>query len=384
MTLFDVYPRYDVELIRGEDVWVWDAAGRRYLDCYGGHAVISIGHAHPHFTRRVTEQLTRLPFYSNAFVNSLQVEYAEKFGAVCGYPDHQLFLCNSGAEANENALKLASFHTGRAKVLAFSGAFHGRTSGAVSITDNPSIRAPFNQGHDVVFVPLNDAKAMREAFARHAFAAAIIEGIQGVAGIKGVESEYLTELRALCTEHQALLILDEVQSGFGRSGHFFAHQNTGVAADIITIAKGMGNGFPVAGVLIDPRIASSHGLLGTTFGGGQLACAAALAVIEVLHAQSLQNNAAEVGASLMRALAEVPGVSEVRGRGLMIGFDSEVPAKILRALLLHDYGIITGGGGGSTTVRLLPPLTFSMQQAETLTTAVDAALRQLQAQGTTV
>lgn len=384
MTMFDVYPRYDVELIRGEDVWVWDAAGRQYLDCYGGHAVISIGHAHPHFTRRITEQLTRLPFYSNAFINSLQEEYAGKLGAVCGYPDHQLFLCNSGAEANESALKLASFHTGRAKVLAFSGAFHGRTSGAVSITDNPSIRSPFNQGHDVVFVPLNDAEAMREAFARHAFAAAIIEGIQGVAGIKVVESEFFTELRALCTEHQALLILDEVQSGFGRSGQFFAHQYAGIAADIITIAKGMGNGFPVAGVLIDPRIASSHGLLGTTFGGGQLACAAALAVIEVLHTQSLQNNAAEVGASLMRALEEVTGVSEVRGRGLMIGFDSVVPAKILRALLLHDYGIITGGGGGLTTVRLLPPLTFSMQQAETLTTAVDAALRQLQAQGTTV
>jgi acetylornithine aminotransferase len=222
---------------------------------------------------------------------------------------------------------------------------------------------------------------MKEAFARHAFAAAIVEGIQGVAGIKVVESEFLMKLRALCTEHQALLILDEVQSGFGRSGQFFAHQGAGVAADIITIAKGMGNGFPVAGILIDPRIASSHGLLGTTFGGGQLACAAALAVIEVLHEQSLQNNAAEVGGSLMRALAEVPGVSEVRGRGLMIGFDSMVPAKILRALLLHDHGIITGGGGSSTTVRLLPPLTFSMQQVEILTTSIDTALRQLQAQG---
>ncbi len=377
MVLFDVYPRYDIELVRGEDVWVWDAAGTRYLDAYGGHAVISIGHAHPHFTGRVAEQLRLLPFYSNAFRNTLQEEYARQLGTSCGYPEYQLFLCNSGAEANENALKLASFHTGRGAVLAFRGAFHGRTSGAVAVTDNSSIRARFNESHAVVFAPLNDIGALREAFAHHQFAAAIIEGIQGVAGIREAEDHFLRELRALCTAQGSVLILDEVQSGFGRSGRFFAHQQSGVAADIVTMAKGMGNGFPVAGLLIAPELRPKHGLLGTTFGGGHLACAAALAVVEVLRRQSLQQNAAETGAWLRQRLAAIEGIAEVRGRGLMLGFDTDTPAKELRLRLLHDHGVLAGGGGGPSTVRLLPPLTLDIERAAMIADAVEAALQGL-------
>ncbi|MBE0646032.1 MAG: aspartate aminotransferase family protein [Bacteroidetes bacterium] len=384
MKLFDVYPRYETELVRGEDVHVWDASGRRYLDCYGGHAVISIGHAHPRFIRRINEQLSRLPFYSNAFPNALQEEYAQALGAISGYPEHQLFLCNSGAEANENALKLASFHTGRQTVLAFTGAFHGRTSGAIAVTDNASIRAPFNTGHDVVFVPLNDSDALEKAFARHAFAAAIIEGMQGVAGIREVDAQFLALLRDRCSAQGAVLILDEVQSGFGRTGHFFAHQRAGITADIVTIAKGMGNGYPVAGVLITPSIKASHGLLGTTFGGGQLACAAALAVVEVLAEQPLQENVAEIGSWLTSRLAAIEGVREVRGSGLMIGFDAAVPAKDLRALLLYEHAVLTGGGGGAATVRLLPPLTLTKEHATELSIAVAAALQQLHAQGESV
>jgi acetylornithine/N-succinyldiaminopimelate aminotransferase len=374
MTLFDVYPRYDIELVRGEDVWVWDAAGRRYLDGYGGHAVISIGHAHPHFTRRIGEQLERLPFYSNAFRNTAQEEYARELGALCGYPDYQLFFCNSGAEANENALKLASFRTGRDAVLAFRGAFHGRTSGAVAVTDDPSIRSRFNGSHEVVFAPLNDTGALREAFAHHEFAAAIVEGIQGVAGIRETSDTFLRELRALCTAHGSVLVVDEVQSGFGRSGRFFAHQQSGIAADIVTMAKGMGNGFPVAGVLIAPWLPAKHGMLGTTFGGGHLACAAALAVVEVLRRESLQQNAQAVGAWLQRRLTAIEGVTGVRGRGLMIGFDTGVAAKELRECMLHDHGVLAGGGGGPSTIRLLPPLTLTGEQAATLAAAVEAAL----------
>lgn len=374
MTLYDVYPRYDIELVRGEDVWVWDAAGRRYLDGYGGHAVISIGHAHPHFTRRIGEQLDRLPFYSNAFRNTAQEEYARDLGSLCRYPEYQLFFCNSGAEANENALKLASFQTGRDAVLAFRGAFHGRTSGAVAVTDNPSIRSRFNESHEVVFAPLNDADALREAFAHHEFAAAIVEGIQGVAGIREASDAFLTELRALCTAHGSVLVVDEVQSGFGRSGQFFAHQRSGIAADIVTMAKGMGNGFPVAGVLVAPWLPARHGMLGSTFGGGHLACAAALAVVEVLDRESLMQNAAVVGAWLRQRLAAIPGIDEVRGRGLMLGFDTDVAANDLRTCMLHDHGVLTGGGGGSSTIRLLPPLTLMGEQAATLATAVEAAL----------
>lgn len=376
MKLFDVYPRYDIELVRGEDVWVWDSDGTRYLDSYGGHAVISIGHAHPHFTARVGAQLERLPFYSNAFPNSLQDEYAEALAGVSGYPEYQLFLCNTGAEANENALKLASFHTGRRAVLAFRGAFHGRTSGAIAATDNPGIRAPFNDGHEVIFVPLNDIDATRAAFAVHRFAAVIVEGIQGVAGIREADAAFLTELRMLCDNHGAVLILDEVQSGCARCGSFFAHQQAEVRADIVTMAKGMGNGFPVAGLLIAPFITPRHGLLGTTFGGGQLASAAALAVVEVIARQQLQANASAVGDWLRVKLQTIPGITEVRGRGLMLGFDATVPAKQLRERLLRVHHVVTGGAGPNT-VRLLPPLTLKMEQAAELAAAIEISLAEI-------
>ena len=377
MKLFDVYPRYDIELVRGEDVWVWDAAGRRYLDAYGGHAVISIGNGHPHFTARVGEQLARLPFYSNAFPNALQEEYATKLGALCGYPGHQLFLCNSGAEANENALKLASFHTGRKTVLAVRGAFHGRSSGAVAVTDNPAIRAPFNEQHDVVFVPRDDTDALRAAFAVHVFSAAIVEGIQGVAGIREIDAGWMRELRALCDATGTVLVADEVQSGFGRTGLFFAHQDAGVHADIVTVAKGMGNGVPVGGVLVAPAIAPAHGLLGSTFGGGQLACAAALAVVEVLDRESLQARAAETGSRLRDRLRCIDGMTEVRGRGLMLGFDTPLPARDLRNRLLREHGIVTGGAGPNT-VRLLPPLTLADGEADAIVDAIARAITALQ------
>jgi acetylornithine aminotransferase len=374
--MFDVYPRHDIEFVRAEDVWVWDAAGRRYLDCYGGHAVISIGHAEPSFTQRVTAQLARVPFYSNAFANSLQEEYAAVLAAASGYPEHRLFLCNTGAEANENALKLASFHTGRHAVLAVRGAFHGRSSGAIAVTDNPAIQAPYNTGHAVVFVPLNDVDTLRAAFATHRFAAAIIEGIQGVAGIREPEVDFLTELRALCDHTGTMLIVDEVQSGCARSGDFFAHHRAGIAADLVTMGKGMGNGIPVGGVLITPRITAIAGMLGTTFGGGQLACTAAIAVGEVIASRSLAENAARVGTVLRTALADIPGVTAVRGRGLMLGIDTDVPARQLRAALLEDHGVITGGAGPAT-VRILPPLTFSTAHADTLAAALRTAISEI-------
>lgn len=377
MRMFDVYPRNAVEFVRAEDVWVWDAGDRRYLDCYGGHAVISIGHAHPHFVRRVGEQLARLPFYSNAFANHMQEEYAALLASGSGYPEHRLFLCNTGAEANENALKLASFHTGRHAVLAIRGAFHGRSSGAIAVTDNPAIRAPFNTGHDVVFVPLNDVAALHAAFAAGHFAAAIIEGIQGVAGIQEPEDAFLAELRALCNRSGTLLILDEVQSGCARTGTFFAHRVAGITADLVTMGKGMGNGIPVGGVLITPRITAVPGMLGTTFGGGQLACAAAIAVGEVIASQQLAEHAAAVGSDLRAALAEIPGVIAVRGRGLMLGVDTDVPARELRAALLERHGVITGGAGPAT-VRILPPLTFTRAHADLLVTAMRTAISEIQ------
>lgn len=376
MRMFDVYPRHDIEFVRAEDVWVWDADDRRYLDCYGGHAVISIGHAHPHFTQRVGAQLERLPFYSNAFANSAQEEYAALLAACSGYPEHRLFFCNTGAEANENALKLASFHTGRHAVLAVRGAFHGRSSGAIAVTDNPAIRAPYNDGHAVVFIPFDDIEALRTAFARHQFAAAIIEGIQGVAGIREPADDVLRELRALCDHTGTMLILDEVQSGCARSGEYFAHHRAGIAADLVTMGKGMGNGIPVGGVLITPRIVAVPGMLGTTFGGGQLACTAAIAVAEVVAAQSLAENAAAVGAALRAALADIPGVTAVRGRGLMLGIDTDVPARDLRAVLLETHGVITGGAGPAT-VRILPPLTFTMSHADLLVAAIRTALSEI-------
>ena len=370
MTLFNVYSLYPVEPVRGKGCFVYDAADTEYLDLYGGHAVISIGHAQPDYVKAISEQAARLGFYSNSVENSLQTALAEKLGRASGYGDYSLFLCNSGAEANENALKLASFQTGRAKVLAFSKAFHGRTSGAVAATDNPSIRSPFNGTPNVEFAPLNDLEATRAKLATREFAAVIIEGIQGVSGIHCPTDEFLRGLRAAATETGTQLVLDEIQSGYGRTGRFFAHQHAGIRPDLITTAKGMGNGFPIGGVLIAPHFEARPGLLGTTFGGSHLACAAAIAVLEVIERDALVENAAEIGDYLLAELHKIGGLKKVRGRGLMIGIEIDGSGPELRKKLLFDKHIFTGGAGAST-VRLLPALCLTKEMADRFLTAFD-------------
>ncbi|MCI0690777.1 aminotransferase class III-fold pyridoxal phosphate-dependent enzyme [candidate division KSB1 bacterium] len=365
MQLFDVYPLYDIEPVRAQDIYLWDKAGTKYLDFYGGHAVISIGHGHPHYVRALTEQLHRIGFYSNSVQIPLQKDLANKLGTLAGYDDYHLFLCNSGAEANENALKLASFHNGRKLIVAFQGSFHGRTSATVAVTDNPKIRAPLNENHEVILLPLNDEAALQQAFQRDDICAAIIEGIQGVAGIRVPEPKFLQKLQALCQQTGALLILDEVQSGYGRSGKFFAHQLAGIQPDLITIAKGMGNGFPVAGVLIHPKFKASHGLLGTTFGGNHLACAAAVAVLEIIEREKLINNSEKLGNHLLDELRKLTkGVKEVRGRGLMIGIELEFNSEAVRKKLLYEHKIFTGSSHDPNTIRLLPPLTLAQEHAD--------------------
>lgn len=374
MKLFDVYSLYDIEPVSGKGSYVYTADGTRYLDLYGGHAVISIGHAHPHYVEAVTDQVAKLGFYSNSVQNGLQERLARRIGDMSGYDDYSLFLCNSGAEANENAMKLASFATGRKKILAFGKAFHGRTSGAVAATDNPGIRAPFNETENVDFVPLDDFEAMRGALATHDYAAAIIEGIQGVSGIHAPSPEFLQALSAECGKTGTLLILDEIQSGYGRTGLFFAHQHSGITPDIITCAKGIANGFPMGAVLISPGIEARKGMLGTTFGGNHLSCAAALAVLDVMEQENLVANAAEVGEYLIAKLREIPQVREVRGRGLMIGFEVEgVTGSELRRRLLFGRHIFTGGAG-EMTVRLLPALSLSRTQADEFIEALRAEL----------
>lgn len=364
MNLFDVYSLYDIEPVRGKGSHVFTADGTDYLDLYGGHAVISIGHAHPDYVKAVSEQVAKLGFYSNSVQNSLQERLAEKLGRASGYPDYSLFLCNSGAEANENAVKLASFTTGRKKVLAFGKAFHGRTSGAVALTDNPAIRAPFNQTDAVDFVALNDIEAMRHALAGKEYAAAIVEGIQGVSGIHEPSAEFLQALSDECKATGTLLILDEIQSGYGRTGRFFAHQHAGIRPDIITCAKGIANGFPAAAVLISPEIPARKGMLGTTFGGNHLACAAAIAVLDVMERERLVENAAKVGEHLISELRKMPKVKDVRGRGLMIGMEVEgFTGSELRRKLLFERHVFTGGAG-QYTVRLLPALSLSMDEAD--------------------
>ncbi|HZY83156.1 MAG TPA: aminotransferase class III-fold pyridoxal phosphate-dependent enzyme, partial [Cyclobacteriaceae bacterium] len=340
MKPFDVYPLFPIEPVRAQGSWLWDDKGVKYLDLYGGHAVISIGHGHPHFVKKIEDQLNRISFYSNSVQNPLQDRLAEKLGEVSGYPDYQLFMCNSGAEANENALKLASFVTGRKKVVAFKKAFHGRTSGAVAATDNAKIVSPFNANHEVTFIPINDVAAL-SAITKET-AAVIIEGIQGVGGIQLPHDSFLVALAAKCKETGALLVLDEVQSGYGRTGKFFAHQYAAVTPDLITIAKGMGNGFPVGGLLIQPGIKGVHGMLGTTFGGNHLACAASLAVLEVIDNEKLMNNARVLGDYWINELKAFPAVTAVRGRGLMIGFDLPESLAALRKDLLFKHHIFTG------------------------------------------
>ncbi len=374
MKLFDVYPLFPIEPVKAKGSWLWDSEGKKYLDLYGGHAVISIGHNHPQFVEALKNQLDKISFYSNSVKNSLQEKLADKLGQLSGYPDHQLFLCNSGAEANENALKLSSFINGRKKIIAFKKAFHGRTSGAVAATDNPKIVAPFNAGHDIVFLPMNDENAFIEAI-DNKIAAVIIEGIQGVGGIQLPDDSFLKLISTKCKETGALLILDEVQSGYGRSGKFFAHQYAGIEADLITIAKGMGNGFPVGGVLIHPDIKPWSGMLGTTFGGNYLACAASLAVLEVIEEEKLIQNAAYLGDYLMQQLRSFESITEVRGKGLMIGFDLPESLASLRKDLLFKHHIFTGEAKPNT-VRLLPSLALKKEEADLLLEALTIELNQ--------
>ena len=355
MDLFNVYKRWNIEPVKGSGSTLWDKDGQEYLDLYGGHAVISVGHGHPKYVAAVTEQLGKLGFYSNAVQNSLQDTLAAKLGRISGYDSYHLFLCNSGAEANENALKLASFQTGRAKVLAFSGAFHGRTSGAVAATDNPKIRAPFNATPNVSFVPLGDLEAAEKELATESYAAVIIEGIQGVAGIRLPSDSFLQELRTLCDRTGTMLVLDEIQSGCGRTGKFFAHQYAGVQADLITMAKGLAGGIPIGAVLISPAIQASYGLLGTTFGGNHIACAAAIAVLDIIEEEHLLSHAAKLGAYFESELKGDPALVEYRGRGLMIGLQVKPELTGLRDRLLFEKHIFTGASG-KDVIRLLPAL----------------------------
>ena len=363
MELFDVYPLFDIEIVKGRGVHTYDAQGTEYLDLYGGHAVISVGHSHPHYVEALRKQAENLVFYSNSVINSLQQKLADKLGKVSGYDDYQLFLVNSGAEANENALKLASFHTGRSRVLSFKKAFHGRTSLAVEATDNPKIVAPVNESGHITFVPFNDIDAVKAELAKGDVCAVIIEGIQGVGGVQIPNDTFLRELREECSAAGTVLILDEIQSGYGRSGKFFAHQYAGIRPDIITMAKGIGNGFPLGGMLISPAIKPSYGMLGTTFGGNHLACAAGIAVLEIFESENLVENAREVGEYLMSQLKELPGIKEVRGRGLMIGIEFEEPVKELRRKLLFEQKVFTGASG-TNVLRLLPPLVLSKDDVD--------------------
>lgn len=378
MNLFDVYPLNNIAITKAQGSYVWDADGVQYLDMYGGHAVISIGHTHPHWVKRIEDQLEKIAFYSNSVIIPIQKELATKLGELSGKPDYTLFLCNSGAEANENALKLASFHNGRKKIIAFSKSFHGRTSLAVAATDNPSIVAPVNETDHVIFLPFNDEAALKDCFAKHGkeISSVIIEGIQGVGGINIADASFLQLIRTLCDESGAVYIADSVQCGYGRSGKFFSHDHAGVNADIYTMAKGMGNGFPVAGILIAPGIQPKHGMLGTTFGGNQLACAAALAVLEVIENENLINNAKENGDYLMEKLKQIDGLKNVRGMGLMIGFDVPEELKSLKKKLLFDFKIFTGEAKPNV-IRLLPSLALTKKQIDTFLDTIREAIEEI-------
>ena len=363
MKLFDVYPLFDIEIVSGKGCHVYDAEGTEYIDLYGGHAVISVGHSHPHYVEALKRQAEKLVFYSNSVQNSLQVKLAEKLGRLSGYDDYQLFLVNSGAEANENAMKLASFHTGKARVVSFSKAFHGRTSLAVEATDNPKIVAPINANNRITFVPFGDIAAVEAELAKGDVAAVIIEGIQGVGGVNIPSVEFWKALRAACDKYDVVMIADEIQSGYGRSGKFFAHQHSGVRPDLITVAKGIANGFPMSGVLISPKFKPVYGMLGTTFGGNHLACAAAIAVLDIFEQENLVENARRVGEHLLEKLREIPGIKEVRGQGLMIGLEFDYPVKDLRRKLLFEQKVFTGASG-TNVIRLLPPLVLTEALAD--------------------
>ncbi|MDR1525939.1 MAG: aspartate aminotransferase family protein [Tannerella sp.] len=375
MKLFDVYPLFNIEIVKGKGCHVWDKEGVEYLDLYGGHAVISVGHSHPDYVKAITEQLQNLGFYSNSVINSLQQTFADKLGKACGYDDYSLFLVNSGAEANENALKLASFHNRKKRIVSFRSSFHGRTSAAVRVTDNPKIIAPVNEALPVTYVRMNDADAVETELKKGDVSSVIIEGIQGVGGIQMPGDKFLQDLRMLCTKYEAVLIFDEIQSGYGRSGKFFAHQYAAIRPDIITVAKGIANGFPMSGMLISPMFTPIYGMLGTTFGGNHLACAAAISVLDIMEKEKLVDNAKIVGDYLIDRLKALPydGIKEVRGRGLMIGIEFNESIKEARTKLLFEEKVFTGVAG-TNTIRLLPPLCLSKSEAEDFLTRFAKAL----------
>ncbi|TRZ42544.1 aspartate aminotransferase family protein [Robertkochia solimangrovi] len=364
MKLFDVYPLYDITPVKGKDVNVYDENGTEYLDLYGGHAVISIGHAHPVYVSKLTDQLNAIGFYSNAVQNPLQVELAEKLGKLSGCDDYALFLCNSGAEANENALKLASFHNGKKRVIAFNKAFHGRTSAAVAATDNPGINAPINAQHETTFIPFDDSVALEAELAKGDVCAVIIECIQGVGGLDMPTSAFIADIRRLCDQYETVFIADEIQSGYGRSGKFFAFQHFDIQPDIISVAKGMGNGFPIGGILIHPKFQAKHGMLGTTFGGNHLACAAAIAVLEVLDSENLIENVNVISEYFIEKAGEIPGLKQIKGKGLMLGMEFEQPVAEIRKRLIYEKKIFTGGSSNKNLIRILPPLTLKRSHVD--------------------
>ena len=374
MNLLNVYPLFELEPVRAEGCYIWDKNDTRYLDLYGGHAVISIGHSHPHYVQRVNEQLQRMGFYSNSVQNPLQTELAKKLGELAGLPDFRLFLINSGAEAMENALKIAAFHTQRTKVIALKGAFHGRTSAAVAITDNPKIQSTLNPASHVVHIPLNDLEALEKEIQNGDVCAVVAEGIQGVAGAYVPSDRFWQEARRLCDLHGTVLIADEIQSGYGRSGHFFAYQSSGIEPDLVTIAKGMGNGFPVGGVLVHPKFDAWYGMLGTTFGGNHLAMAACLAVLEVIEEEKLLENAQNIGAYLLQRMQNIPSLREIRGKGLMLGLELDRPAKEIRKELLFDHQVFTGSAAQPHTLRILPPLNLPTEAVDVFASALKTVL----------
>jgi acetylornithine aminotransferase len=374
MTLFDVYPLFPIDIQRSHGCHVYDQHGRRYLDFYGGHAVVSIGHSHPHFLKRVKDQMDKIAFYSNFVENEMREALAAKLGELSGYADYQLFMVNSGAEAIENALKLASFQNGRTKVVAFGKGFHGRTAAAVNITDDTSIQAPITHGFEVDYLPLNDLEAVKASLSKDDVCAVVVEGIQGIGGINVPTNEFLQGLQTACEAHGTILILDEIQSGYGRTGRFFAHHHAGIRPDLITVAKGMGNGFPIGGVIISPQFKARHGLLGTTFGGTHMACAAALGVLEVIENEQLIENAAKQGDRLKAELQGLEGIKEIRGRGLMIGVEFEFPAVPFRKKLMEEFGVFTGSSSNKNTMRLLPPLCVNDEEVEEFLGAFRACL----------
>lgn len=376
MNLFNVYPLFNINPVKAQGSFLWDDKGEKYLDFYGGHAVISIGHNHPHYQNKLKDQLEKISFYSNSVQNELQTELAEKLGKLSGYEDYNLFLCNSGAEANENALKLASFHNGKSKVLYFSGSFHGRTSAAVSVTDNPKIVAPVNFSERFIKSEWNDVQQLEETFEKfgNEISSVIIEGIQGVGGIMIPTPEFLSKIKELCEKYDAVLILDEVQSGYGRSGYFFAHQEFGVEADIITTAKGMGNGFPVGGVLIHPKFEASNGLLGTTFGGNHLACAASIAVLDVMKDENLIENAQKMGEYIENEIKDLPHIKSIRRKGLMIGIELDRDCSEVRKELLFDHHIFTGNSNDKSVLRILPALNVKKEETDLFINALKAVL----------